>query len=81
MPTTGERLSAIETMVGEIHTAVIGNGSAGSSLRERTAALEEWRRNQDGLKHRGVRAASQAILTAAVAIIVHTLGLPYGAHS
>lgn len=47
MPTTPDRLSALElrvaansTLLQEIHTAVVSDGSPGSSLRERVTALE-----------------------------------------
>ncbi len=46
MPTTAERLAALEQMTTEIHMAVVGDGSRQSSLRERIAALEssnDWR--------------------------------------
>ncbi len=75
MPSTTERLAAIETLLGEVHLACVGDGSPGSSLRERTTALEEWRRTEGGLKHKGIRAGSQAIFTAAVAVIVQALHL------
>lgn len=41
MRSFGDRLSRVETLVDEIHTAVVGDGSPSSSLRERVQASEE----------------------------------------
>lgn len=76
MPATAERLAALETMVGEIHSAVVGDGSKDSSMRERVATLEA----QQDWKHRAVAIGAHTLWTAAVAAVAHTLGiqLPIG---
>ena len=71
MPTTtAERLAALETLVSEIHQATVGDGSKGSSLRERVTALEtsnDWR-------HRAVYSIVPSLL---VSLAAH-LGVPVG---
>ena len=71
MPTTAERLAALETMVADIHGAVVGDNSKGSSIRERLASLEA---NQS-VRQKLIALGAQALWTAAVAAVAHSVGL------
>lgn len=74
-----EEFGALKAMVTEIHLAVVGDGSAGSSARERLSKLE----SQQGWRHKVVQIGAQTLWTAAVAAIAHSFGiqLPTGSHS
>lgn len=64
MPTTNERLSAMEAKLDEIHLAVVGNGSRHSSMRERVAALE----SSNGWRHRAIYSVFPSLV---VALLTH----------
>jgi hypothetical protein len=75
MATTAERLAALETMVAEIHGAVVGNGSKGSTVRERLSSLE----TQTDWRHRTVYSIVPSLLVAALSHLgIH---LPIGGPS
>ena len=69
-PSTSQRLVQLEreiarnsALIAEIHTAVVGDGSKGSSLRERTASLEagnDWR-------HKALYSVFPSVVTALLA--------------
>lgn len=61
--TTAERLASLERLTAEIHLAVVGDGSAGSSLRERVSALE----TSNGWRQRALYSVLPSIATAALA--------------
>lgn len=68
--TTAERLAALELRVAEnsallqdIHLAVVGNGSKGSSLRERVSSLE----SSNNWQHRALYSVFPAMFTALLA--------------
>jgi hypothetical protein len=92
--TTADRLLAIEerlaqieatqasstAVLAEIHVAVVGDGSAGSSLRERVATLETAHLHESSWKYRGVTTAATALVSAAFAYFTHLLSAG-GSHS
>jgi hypothetical protein len=66
-----EEFGALKAMVTEIHLAVVGNGSAGSSARERLAKLEA----QQSWRHKAIQVGAQTLWTAAVAAVAHSFGV------
>jgi hypothetical protein len=75
MTTTADRLARLEAMVSEIHVAVIGDGSAGSSLRERVQALETSHQRETGWRYRTVNSAAVAVVASALSWLAHALTL------
>lgn len=74
MPTTADRLLSLEqriehntALIAEIHTAVVGDGSRQSSLRERVSVLEV----SNDFRHRAV----YSILPSIVMALLAQLGL------
>lgn len=76
-PKEAKEFGELTKMVEEIHLAVIGNGSAGSSLRERVSTLEagnDW-------KHKLIAAAVPTVLGALFSHLGIPLSLSGGTHT
>lgn len=73
MNTTAERLAALETMVSEIHLAVVGDGR--DTLVARCAVSEAEIANLKGWRHKALAGIAQTLLSVAAAIVAGTLGV------
>ena len=57
-----------------LELAVIGDGSAGSSLRERMSAAETDIATLKGWRHKALAGVGQTLLSACVSLLTMTLG-------
>ena len=73
MTTTAERLAVLETMVADIHAAVVGDGQ--HTLVARMAVTETEVSHLKGWRYKGLESLGATLISALVTIVLGTVGI------